>query len=421
MTALPAGIVLPDAVLTSTWFIGFSLFVALNTVIYLGLTLAKFMPWPTQVRPATVRHLLPLAAEREYAMPPSLRGDADSPPSPPDAEQSIRKAEARDTIPLGLGLVGALTVLVGLINTILYLNAIGPLILLGPILGLLLIALSQFLARARVGDSGLIWSWTLAMLVLVIETAWRAAVLDSAVLLAYSAMALIVIPPIAMSWRAGIVAAIVGVVPIAIAGYFVSFVDTVSWAIAAVTASLAGLVILRLRLTAVSRLAEEQQRSHALASTDPTTGAFTRTGLLALAPTVAEAATRADAQVAVVLCVVDDLPTLNEAYGFAYGDDVLRVTVRAMWNALPEGTLVSRWGGSDVLGLAIGALPAVEAIRTAIDDGIAASGIALGKRPPSFSVATAHGDPSRVTLEELVARAERDLPGAAREIATATD
>lgn len=408
MMALPAGIVLPQSALTSPWFIGFSLFVALNTVIYLGLTLAKFTPWPTQVRPATVRQLLPRTAEREYSMPPSPHGITPT-STALSAETSLREADARGTIPLGLGLVGGLTVLVGLINTILYLGTIGPLILLGPILGLLLLALSQVLARARVSDAAMVWSWTVAMLVLVVETSWRAAVLDSAVLLAYSAMALMVIPPIAMSWKAAITAVVIGVVPICIAGYYVSLVDTVSWGIAAVTGSLAGLVLLRLRLTAVARLADEQQRSNALASTDPTTGAFTRTGLLALAPTVAEAAARTHAEVGVALCDVDDLAALNEDYGFAYGDDVLRVTVRALWSALPEGALVSRWGGSDSLGLAIGALPSPEEIRAAVDAAVTASGIALGKRPPTISVGTAHGDPARDTLEEIVARASREL------------
>ena len=40
MTPLPTGILLPSDILTQTWFGVFGLFVALNTVIYLGLTIA---------------------------------------------------------------------------------------------------------------------------------------------------------------------------------------------------------------------------------------------------------------------------------------------------------------------------------------------------------------------------------------------
>jgi diguanylate cyclase (GGDEF)-like protein len=409
MTALPAGLLIPESLLTTSGFVAFSLFVALNTVIYLGLTLAKFVPWPTPVRPVTVRRLLPEVADKEPHMPPSLShvsGQSD------ETETHLRKAEARTTIPLGLGLVGALTVLVGLVNAVLYLNTMGPAILIGAVLGLALLVLSQLLARTSLSDNFMIWSWTSAMLVLLGETAWRAAVLDSAVLLAYSAMALIIIAPISMSWAAGITAAAIGVIPIAIAGSLVSVVDTVSWSIAAVTAALASLVLLRLRLVAVSRLAAEQQRSTALSSTDPTTGAFTRTGLLALAPTVADAATRSGADVCVVICDVTDLRALNEQYGLTYGDDILRVNVRALWQSLPEGALVAHWSGSDLLCLCIGSIPDNSAIHADVTAALETSGICLGKRKPTLSIGSATGDPATTTLEGLLAQAWGDLESA---------
>lgn len=52
---LLAGILLPSSVLSSPWYATLVAFVSLNTLIYVGLTLAKLTRWPKQVHPAHVR------------------------------------------------------------------------------------------------------------------------------------------------------------------------------------------------------------------------------------------------------------------------------------------------------------------------------------------------------------------------------
>lgn len=414
MNALIAGIVFPQDILASPGFTAFSLFVALNTIIYLGLTLAKFVPWPTQVRPATVRRLLPVSIEEDRAM----RSQARPAPTPhQDPLRSLRWADARQTIPVALGLIGALTMIVGLVNSALFIRTLGPSILIGMAFGLALIVLAQVLARAPLGDATVIWTWAIAMLVITAEISWRATVIDSAVLLAYPTIVLMLIAPISMSWAAGITGATLGAVIISVAGSFVSLVDTVSWTIAAITAAIASLVLLRLRVASLTRILKEQQRADALASTDPVTGAFSRTGLLALAPTVAEAALKSGLPVTVVMCRVEDMPAINEDYGFAYGDDVLSTTVRAMRATLPEGTLVARWGSQDLLGLLAGTTAPADSLDQEVERQLGVSGIALGKRPVRTSMGVAEGDPSSVTLEELVARAQAGLAPSAPDAA----
>ena len=51
----PAGILLPESVLTSNWFILMATVVAFNTIIYMGLTLSKLIPMPRQFHPERVR------------------------------------------------------------------------------------------------------------------------------------------------------------------------------------------------------------------------------------------------------------------------------------------------------------------------------------------------------------------------------
>ena len=322
-----AGIALPQSVLAEPWFIVFSLFVAFNTVIYLGLTLAKFIPWPAPVHPSSVRHLLPSSLETDLTMhihPHNQR------PLPQDFEQRLRVEAARETIPMALGLIGAIAILASLVNTVLYLDTDGPLSLAGAVIGLILIILAQILSHANVSDHTMLWVWGIAMLVMVSETAWRAATLDSTVVLVYATMAFIVIAPVSTSWRAGVIVVVIGFIPIAIAGSFVSGVNTGSWVIASITASFASLVLLRLRLVPIGRIADEHARAHSLTTNDSLTGCFSRIGLLALAPTIAQAAQRSNEQVFVTMCDVVGMNEINHDYGFTYGDDVLGATARAL-------------------------------------------------------------------------------------------
>ncbi len=403
LTGVPviAGIVLPESILTAPWFGAFTLFVAFNTIIYLGLTLAKFVPWPSQVHPSQVRALIS-HAEEETPMPRRL---PERQPADDDLLARLRGAAAVQTIPLALGLVGALTVIVGLINTVLYLSEVGITVIIGPGFGLLLIIVAQVLARAPIPARGMMWTWTLLMVLLVAETSWRASALDSAVILTYAAVALTVVAPISLSWPTGVAGTVLGIVPIVMAGAAVSLVDTLSWSIAAVTAGLASLVLLQLRLTGITRLAAEQARAQTLASTDPLTGVFSRTGILALAPSIAQTAQEAGTDVGVVVCTIPDLDEINADYGFAYGTQVLGATARALSTSMPSGALVGRWGGHTFLAVVGGHAPDGARLHAAITEALEHSGVALGKRSITVRVGCASGAPGTVTLEELVAQA----------------
>ncbi len=405
MTPLPSGLLLPSEILTQPWFGIFGLFVAFNTIIYLGLTAAKLTPWPQQIHPARVRQIIPDSLE-DAQMQKSYRAAFRQLDDP---VRALREASAQQTIPLALALVGSLSVVVGLIYILLYYAEEGPVLLFGPAFGLLLVVLSMLLSRSGVSGRTVIWCWTLLIIAFMVETSWRATVLDSAVVLSYALVGLVIAAPVTLSWRAGITAALCGMVTIGIAGAIVSLVDTLSWSVAAITAALASLVLLYLRLATIDRLALEQANSNLLRSTDPLTGAFSRTGLMALASTIAESAERSHEDISVILCDLVDMTGINEDYGLEYGDDVLRATARALRVALPEGTLVARWGGDGFLGLLQGPTPDAPALTHAVDEALADTGVALGKRPVTVHLGVATGAPATTTLEELVTRAARTI------------
>ena len=402
MSAMPAGLLLPSEVLTQPWFGVFGVFVAFNTIIYLGLTAAKFVPWPTQVQPRQVRRFLPHSME-DTAMKAPRRSEFQELGA---SARDLREAQAAQTIPLAMALVGALTAAVGMLYLLLYYADEGPAMLVGPAYGLILIVLSLVLARTRPRPRLAVWMWTLLMLGFIAETSWRASVLDSAVPLAFTVVALGFTAPITLSWPAGIFAAVAGAVPIIAAGAEVSIVDTLSWTLAAISAALSSLVLLYLRIVSLDQIAEEQDRANALASTDPRTGTFSRTGLIALAPSIADAAERSGDEVSVVTCAVTDLSRINAEYGFEYGGDVLGATARALRASLPPRALVARWSGDEFLAVMTGDAPTPEALRREIIANLDLTGIALGKRPLTVAVGTATGNPATTTLEALVAEAE---------------
>lgn len=402
MSALPEGIVLPSDILVQPWFGIFGLFVALNTIVYLGLTAAKMIPWPAPVHPSSVRHILNPHAE-EPSMPNIYRSafrELDNP------AQGLRDTAARQTIPMALALVGGLTATVALLYILLYYDTSGPVLLFGPIYGFILIVASLILARTRASAASMRWTWTLLMLFLVAENSWRADLIDSAVPLAYALVCVGFLSPITLSWPFGACGAIIAVIPVTIGGYFVSVVDTFSWGLASVTAAIASLVLLYLRLTALDRIAEERARAEMLATTDVRTGTFSRTGLIALAPSVAAAAERADEDVSVAVCRIPGLSRINANYGFDYGGEVLLATARSLRASLPERAILARWSGDMFLAVMSGDVPAPDTLEEAVDQRLKDAGIALGKTPITVRVGTATGPANATTLEELVAQAE---------------
>ena len=54
MNSLIAGILLPESILQSLWFFYLAAFVAFNTIIFVGLSIAKLLLWPRPAIPADV-------------------------------------------------------------------------------------------------------------------------------------------------------------------------------------------------------------------------------------------------------------------------------------------------------------------------------------------------------------------------------
>lgn len=159
--------------------------------------------------------------------------------------------------------------------------------------------------------------------------------------------------------------------------------------------TLAGLCAPHLELARLARLA----------SIDPLTGVYNRRGLDVVLP---ESSTGI---VSIAMCDLDRFKAINDSFGHAAGDEVLRTVARLLGNVLRSSDGVVRWGGEEFLLVLPGieldrARRVVERARSWVEhERIEIDGTAL---PVTISVGVAERRDAE-TRAQLIARADDAL------------
>jgi diguanylate cyclase (GGDEF)-like protein len=165
------------------------------------------------------------------------------------------------------------------------------------------------------------------------------------------------------------------------------------------------------------RVAEEEKRLFARATTDPLTGLLNRAAFEDRALSELARAGRTGRSIAVAMLDIDHFKSFNDRYGHPAGDAALAAVARAIARAVRGIDAAGRYGGEEFIVLLVeadaeAALPALERIRAAV--------AALG--PPRISrkitlsagVAMHQGLFEKASLASLVARADTALYAAKR-------
>ena len=97
------------------------------------------------------------------------------------------------------------------------------------------------------------------------------------------------------------------------------------------------------------RLRENQQRSLSLALTDELTGLYNRRFVLAHLGELVERTYEGSSRTAVLLFDIDHFKHVNDTWGHAAGDDVLREIALRTMDSLRSSDLVARFGGEEFL------------------------------------------------------------------------
>lgn len=413
MTRAAGGIVLPESVLTSQWFILLATVVAFNTVVYLGLTLAKLIPLPKQFHPSRVRRWLKaggIEIDEDSAMDDiPVRMLAES----ADPYENLRRGVAKRDIPQAFALVGGLIILLSMAAFITQVDnrAYGALVEL--VVGLIFLLISQILGRRDFRARVVMWTWALSCVVLVVVLSLEAVRSQTQTPVAYTLIVLTAFAPVTLAWRPSIVAAEIMFGIVIIASLRVQGNEDARLIVTAFAAIIVSFTLLRLRLVSLDALSDERAKSEALASTDVLTGLLTQNGLLSLMPGIAGIAERVNDPVCVMYFDVNELKRANDEYGVKYGDDVLRGVAKSIQEQVRVGDLVARWAGDEFLVAGLGARPDADALAARIQEAVRRTGVNLGRWPTTLKVGTAAGDPRKTTFEALLAEAQAQAIGRA--------
>jgi diguanylate cyclase (GGDEF)-like protein len=420
MMHAPAGILLPASTLTQPWFIVLATAVAFNTIIYLGLTLSKLIPWPHQFHPARIRRLVRVIGARPE---PQSELDASAVSTGLDLVTTLQREHqdpfidlrhrvARASIPQGFALAGCLVLLVTLTGLVFIPNRSALHVALLLLFGAGLLICAQVLLRKSFSANAMIWSWVVFMIVLSSLLGLFAIASGNEVDLAYMIIVLSSFAPLTLSWTPALVGIGVIFAEVLIAAQIMPVTTGVSWLAAALAAALSSATMLRLRIISVDSMTTKDARSTAMATTDLLTGMLTRRGLITLLPGMAAMAERTSQHVCLVTIRVEELHRANAQYGTHYGDDVLRTVAASVRATVRRGDYVARWGDDEFLMVGIGNVPNAEVISQRIDAMVEHSGVNLGKWPILVRVRAVAGDPAQTTFDALLEQASpAQLPG----------
>jgi diguanylate cyclase (GGDEF)-like protein len=108
--------------------------------------------------------------------------------------------------------------------------------------------------------------------------------------------------------------------------------------------------LLALALTYQFRVGQaEKLRAERLAWQDSLTGLNNRRAFYAKTTPIWNVALRHDHDLAVVLLDLDGFKRINDAYGHAYGDEVLMATAEVLTKTIREQDVAARWGGEEFI------------------------------------------------------------------------
>ncbi|MEA3642287.1 MAG: diguanylate cyclase [Lamprobacter sp.] len=101
----------------------------------------------------------------------------------------------------------------------------------------------------------------------------------------------------------------------------------------------------------VTRRREAELKLAHLADHDELTGLLNRRGMWRAIERIRSQATRADMPYCLAILDLDHFKLVNDAYGHAAGDEVLRVVAGRLHRGLRQGDWIGRWGGEEMIAL----------------------------------------------------------------------
>ncbi len=412
---LPNGIVFSQDVLATTWFQVLAAAVAFNSLVFLGMTVAKLIPWPQQFHPDWVAQRLAIVgvkinvenSKSEIRKRQKTQISGGSLSHEEDPFNAIRDAIIIRDIPWVISVSG---ILAGLLSfaELLFLSDTAEDSIFQFTEAVLWLILGIWLGRSSVGATARSWIWAVVAAAQVESLALLASRGVDEVVFTTSLIIMSVYAPLTMRWRPAIAGGLVMTVIYVIEALSYGITD-IRWFLAGPIAVGCSLILLKLRLITVATLADDRVAMQKLATTDAVTGVLTRRGLTPLIPSLAGSAHRVEQPVQVTVLRVDNVDQLAESYSPKYRDELLSAVADSARRTSNLGDLIARWDSNTFLILGFGT---DQAEREKLDRVVTAIGeleLTLGKESPQISATSVSGDPMSDTFDSLVMAAENSL------------
>ncbi|SHK62256.1 diguanylate cyclase (GGDEF) domain-containing protein [Marinobacter antarcticus] len=172
-------------------------------------------------------------------------------------------------------------------------------------------------------------------------------------------------------------------------------------------------MLLMLALADLARKNKEARvAAERTAQIDLLTGLNNRRGFLPVAESLWSLATRKDSNVCVAMIDIDHFKSINDQYGHAVGDRVLKKIADELDNSRRKGDILARWGGEEFTLLLpetdeAETLTVAERFRHNIEQLVVNDGGRMIRCTISVGVASRHAQD--VTLEHAISRADEEL------------
>jgi diguanylate cyclase (GGDEF)-like protein len=151
------------------------------------------------------------------------------------------------------------------------------------------------------------------------------------------------------------------------------------------------------------------------ASMDPLTGMFNRRGFAEATSRVIEREANAGRPVTVLIFDIDHFKSINDRFGHAAGDEILKLFAAIVINSLRITDLSGRIGGEEFAALLTCSLDEAVVVAERVREAFANSGIAVEDGPVDTTVSIGvAGGPAGTELEVLLAAADAALYQAKR-------
>lgn len=276
---------------------------------------------------------------------------------------------------------------------------------------LVLVGLGLWLLRAHLPGTVLPWVFAAGAAALVLSLVVQVHLSDDPMAFVYVVIALTALGPTTLVWVPFLAVAAASLLGIWVVAVTSPTAHPAEWMIVSLSALLVSAILLRTRMRSIEALAKASDLAQRLAVTDELTGLLNRHGLQAQLPRLLSMSQRLEEPVFALFVDIDGLKIANDRYGHAFGDDVIQLSGQAVQASVRGGDLVARWGGDELVVLGIGHHPAPGDFAHRLDEHVNLSGIDRARWPGHLSVGFAQGDPSTVSVDELIGRADADMYG----------